>query len=87
MVYAVTESEKEQWMNHLCRCVENLLKRKFPHQIIYVPPYSEGGRAASDHAAVWVPDSEAARCMCCRSTTFTVIQRRVSDASILIDLF
>ncbi|KAI6175639.1 hypothetical protein M3Y97_00711700 [Aphelenchoides bicaudatus] len=60
MVYA--ESEKEQWMTHICRCVENLLKH--------------GGHAVNDHAAVWVPDSEAAKCMCCRNTHFTVIQRR-----------
>jgi len=64
VVYAVTESEKEQWMTHICRCVESLLRN--------------GGHMASnqEHAAVWVPDSEANRCMCCHNTHFTVIQRR-----------
>ncbi|KAI6223554.1 hypothetical protein M3Y99_01454100 [Aphelenchoides fujianensis] len=62
MVYAVSESEKEQWMSHIIRCVENLLRR--------------GRQPATDHAAVWIPDGEAEKCMCCRNVTFTILNRR-----------
>ena len=41
--------------------------------------YKKGGKkAASDHAAVWVPDSEANSCMVCKKSNFNVINRRVS---------
>merc|ERR1719483_892047 len=33
-------------------------------------------KAASDHAAVWVPDSEANSCMVCKKSNFNVINRR-----------
>ncbi|KAI6181111.1 hypothetical protein M3Y98_00793800 [Aphelenchoides besseyi] len=62
MVYAVSESEKEQWMTHICRCVENLLRH--------------GRQAATDHAAVWIPDAEAENCMCCRNVRFSFVQRK-----------
>ncbi|CAD5218998.1 unnamed protein product [Bursaphelenchus okinawaensis] len=62
MVFAISESEKEQWMSHIVKCVNNVLKK--------------GKQAAQDHAAVWVPDSEAEFCMVCHSTHFTMIQRR-----------
>lgn len=35
-------------------------------------------RPATEHAAVWVPDSEAQTCMHCLKTKFTPINRRVS---------
>ena len=35
-------------------------------------------RPATEHAAVWVPDSEAQTCMHCLKVKFTPIQRRVS---------
>lgn len=62
VLYAVSESEKEQWMSHICKCVANVLKK--------------GKQAAVDYAAVWIPDSEAEYCMICHNTHFTVIQRR-----------
>lgn len=37
-----------------------------------------GKKAISEHAAVWVPDAEAAVCMHCKKTQFTVLNRRVS---------
>ena len=41
--------------------------------------FKKGGKkAASDHAAVWVPDSEANSCMVCKKSNFNVINRRVS---------
>jgi hypothetical protein len=36
-----------------------------------------GKKAAKDHAAVWVPDSEAPVCMVCTKTKFSAITRRV----------
>ncbi|KAF1595903.1 UNVERIFIED_CONTAM: hypothetical protein FQV16_0000523, partial [Eudyptes robustus] len=62
VLYAISESEKEQWMSHIVKCVSTVLK--------------EGKEPAQDHAAVWVPDSEAEFCMVCHNTHFTVIQRR-----------
>uniref|UniRef100_A0A1I7YSP1 Pleckstrin homology domain-containing family F member 2 n=1 Tax=Steinernema glaseri TaxID=37863 RepID=A0A1I7YSP1_9BILA len=62
-VYAATPTEKTEWMQHIDRCVQDLIKK-------------EGKVAATEHAAVWVPDSEAENCMCCYSTRFSVLQRR-----------
>ena len=38
-------------------------------------------RPATEHAAVWVPDSEAQTCMHCLKVKFTPIQRRVSSVT------
>ncbi|KAI3414183.1 Pleckstrin y domain-containing F member 2 [Globodera pallida] len=62
VVYAATQGEKEQWMSHIRRCAEELINNG------KVPP--------SDYAALWVPDKEATKCMCCQTSHFTVIQRR-----------
>uniref|UniRef100_A0AC34QKD8 Pleckstrin homology domain-containing family F member 2 n=1 Tax=Panagrolaimus sp. JU765 TaxID=591449 RepID=A0AC34QKD8_9BILA len=61
-VYAATETEKQEWMLHINRCVTDL--------------YKHGKRPSLDLAAVWVPDSDASECMCCKSSTFTLINRR-----------
>ncbi|TMS38236.1 hypothetical protein L596_005004 [Steinernema carpocapsae] len=61
-VYAATPVEKTEWMQHIERCVQDLIKK--------------GKVAATEHAAVWVPDSEAENCMCCYSTRFSIVQRR-----------
>ncbi|KAH7721893.1 Plekhf2 protein [Aphelenchoides avenae] len=61
-VYAATPTEKSEWMLHITRSIDDLLKI--------------GKKPAKDHAAVWVPDSEAPKCMCCQTTHFSVIQRR-----------
>ena len=52
-------------MLHTEKCIKNRLA-------------SSGKAAASDHAAVWVPDNDAPKCMRC-SGKFTVINRRVSS--------
>lgn len=45
----------------------------------YILVFVKGGKKAVEvHAAVWVPDSEAAVCMHCKRTQFTVLSRRVS---------
>lgn len=69
-VYAATSTEKQEWMAHINKCVEDLLRKS-------------GKKAVEVHAAVWVPDSEANVCMHCKKTQFTVINRRVSTLLIL----
>lgn len=61
-VYAATPGERREWMLHTEKCIKNRLA-------------SSGKAAASDHAAVWVPDNDAPKCMRC-SGKFTVINRR-----------
>ena len=62
VVYAATLTEKREWMLHIERCIQDLLK--------------EGRVPPSDYAALWVPDREAVKCQCCQTSHFTVIQRR-----------
>ncbi|XP_026320451.1 pleckstrin homology domain-containing family F member 2 isoform X1 [Hyposmocoma kahamanoa] len=62
-VYAATATEKEEWMAHIEKCIEDLLRKS-------------GKQPPSEHAAVWVPDNEASICMHCKKTQFTVINRR-----------
>lgn len=64
-VYAATSTEKQEWMAHINKCIEDLLRKS-------------GKKAVEVHAAVWVPDSEANICMHCKRTQFTVLNRRVS---------
>ena len=64
-MYAATAGEKQEWMAHIDACIRDLLQKG-------------GKKAASDHAAVWVPDSEANNCMVCKRVSFNVINRRVS---------
>eukprot|EP00092_Neocalanus_flemingeri_P046542 GFUD01052375.1.p1 GENE.GFUD01052375.1~~GFUD01052375.1.p1 ORF type:complete len:264 (+),score=85.11 GFUD01052375.1:114-905(+) len=62
-VYAATATEKQEWMAHINKCMEDLLKKS-------------GKKASDDHAAVWVPDSEANTCMHCKKVQFTLVNRR-----------
>nr|CAD7433515.1 unnamed protein product [Timema monikensis] len=62
-VYAATSTEKQEWMAHINKCIEDLLRKS-------------GKKAVEVHAAVWVPDSEAVVCMHCKKTQFTVLNRR-----------
>lgn len=64
-VYAATSTEKQEWMAHINKCIEDLLRKS-------------GKKAVVNHAAVWVPDNEANVCMHCKKTQFTMIVRRVS---------
>ena len=36
-----------------------------------------GKKGTTEHAAVWVPDSEASTCMHCLKSKFTALNRRV----------
>ena len=40
---------------------------------------SAGKKGTTEHAAVWVPDSEASTCMHCLKSKFTALNRRVSS--------
>lgn len=40
--------------------------------------FAGGKKPVEHHAAVWVPDNEADRCMHCNRTQFSMLQRRVS---------
>ncbi|KAG0726584.1 Pleckstrin y domain-containing family F member 2 [Chionoecetes opilio] len=62
-VYAATATEKSEWMAHINKCVSDLLRKS-------------GKKAAENHAAVWVPDSDTSICMHCKKTQFTLINRR-----------
>ncbi|XP_076257835.1 pleckstrin homology and FYVE domain containing family member rush hour isoform X1 [Rhynchophorus ferrugineus] len=62
-VYAATAVEKGEWMAHINKCIDDLLRKS-------------GKKAVSEHAAVWVPDVEAPVCMHCKKTQFTLINRR-----------
>ncbi|RMC15140.1 hypothetical protein DUI87_07322 [Hirundo rustica rustica] len=62
-VYAATATEKSEWMNHINKCVSDLLSKS-------------GKTPSNEHAAVWVPDSEASVCMRCQKAKFTPVNRR-----------
>lgn len=62
-VYAGTDREKQEWILHINRCIDDLLRRT-------------GKVASSAHAAVWVPDTETKECMHCKKTQFTTFNRR-----------
>ncbi|XP_026480683.1 pleckstrin homology domain-containing family F member 2-like isoform X2 [Ctenocephalides felis] len=62
-VSAATATEKQEWMAHINKCIEDLLRKS-------------GKKAVEQHAAVWVPDNEATVCMHCKKTQFTMIVRR-----------
>ena len=53
-------------MAHIDKCIRDLL-------------HKSGKKAAHDHAAPWVPDTEASICMVCNKSQFTLINRRVSE--------
>lgn len=62
-VYAATQAEKKEWMAHINKCIEELLRKS-------------GKKAVAEHAAVWVPDGDATTCMHCKRSQFTLINRR-----------
>ncbi|NP_956538.1 pleckstrin homology domain-containing family F member 2 [Danio rerio] len=62
-VYAATATEKSEWMSHINKCVSDLLEKS-------------GKSPTGEHAAVWVPDSEATVCMRCQKMKFTPVNRR-----------
>lgn len=62
-VYAATSTEKQEWMAHINKCIEDLLRKS-------------GKKPPPSYAAVWIPDNEAAVCMHCKKNQFTVLSRR-----------
>jgi len=62
-VFAATATEKQEWMAHINKCIQDLLRKS-------------GKKAVDEHAAVWVPDSEANTCMHCKKVQFTLVNRR-----------
>eukprot|EP00794_Sanderia_malayensis_P017006 gene17006-18719_t len=62
-VYAATSTEKAEWMAHIQKCIDDLLAKT-------------GKKPSKEHAAVWVPDSDANCCMHCKKSKFTAINRR-----------
>ncbi|MEE6509228.1 hypothetical protein FKM82_025039 [Ascaphus truei] len=62
-VYAATATEKSEWMSHINKCVYDLISKS-------------GKTPNSEHAAVWIPDSEATICMRCQKVKFTPVSRR-----------
>ncbi|XP_022650017.1 pleckstrin homology domain-containing family F member 1 homolog isoform X2 [Varroa jacobsoni] len=63
VVFAASRTEKQQWMTHITTCINELLKKTGKHP-------------SKEHAAVWVPDSDAGKCMVCKETKFTLLNRR-----------
>ena len=59
-------------MAHINKCIKDLLEKS-------------GKKASSEHAAVWVPDSEAVVCMVCTKSQFNVLNRRVSNKGSFIN--
>jgi len=62
-VYAATATEKQEWMAHIKKCIDDLIRKS-------------GKKAADSYAAVWVPDAEATKCMHCKRAEFSLITRR-----------
>ncbi|XP_053569135.1 pleckstrin homology domain-containing family F member 2-like [Bombina bombina] len=62
-VYAATAMEKSEWMSHINKCVYDLIS-------------GSGKTPNSEHAAVWIPDSETSICMRCQKVKFTPVNRR-----------
>lgn len=62
-VYAATPTEKAEWMAHINKCINDLLKKT-------------GQRPSGEEAAVWVPDQSASVCMLCQKTKFTALIRK-----------
>lgn len=63
VVFAASKTEKQQWMSHINTCINELLKKT-------------GGIPSKEHAAVWVPDNDAGKCMVCKETKFSLLNRR-----------
>ena len=59
-------------MQSTCRRTFELLTHTHTHT------HTANKKPATEHAAVWVPDSDASTCMHCLKTKFTPINRRVS---------
>nr|XP_027198674.1 pleckstrin homology domain-containing family F member 2-like isoform X2 [Dermatophagoides pteronyssinus] len=63
MLYAASEIEKREWINHINMCIKHELDKRNSNSNI-------------EHAAPWLPDNLSNQCMHCKKTQFTVINRR-----------
>lgn len=63
-VYAATAQEKMEWMAHINRCVQELVSKRGIN------------KDPQDDSPVWIPDSEANKCMVCNKAEFTVLNRK-----------
>lgn len=90
-MYAATATEKAEWIAHINKCVEDLLRKSklnnLNHQIDDEKHnMCEGGKKPlGEHAAVWVPDAEANVCMHCNKSQFNVLNRRVNYFHFIFD--
>ncbi|WAR01742.1 PKHF2-like protein [Mya arenaria] len=64
VVYAATAVEKSQWISHIQKCVSDLLNKRGITQ------------NTSDDSPVWIPDSSATKCMVCKRSQFSMLNRR-----------
>ncbi|XP_007887590.1 pleckstrin homology domain-containing family F member 1 [Callorhinchus milii] len=63
IVCAVTPFEKEDWLKHINRCVEQLMEKT-------------GRKQSTEHAAPWIPDKMTEICMRCTQTKFNAMVRK-----------
>lgn len=63
-VYAATSTEKQEWMAHINRCVQEQLTKHGKKPSVF------------EDSPVWVPDADARLCMHCKKSEFTVINRK-----------
>jgi len=63
-VYAATGTEKAEWMAHINKCVQDLLKKQGKQ------------RPDVEDSPVWVPDQDTSKCMLCKKSEFNIINRR-----------
>merc|ERR1719270_16801 len=67
-------------MAHINKCIEVPPSSSITHLVFLFYRKDllrkSGKKAVDDHAAVWVPDSEAGTCMHCKKVQFTLVNRR-----------
>ncbi|XP_060569006.1 pleckstrin homology domain-containing family F member 2-like [Ruditapes philippinarum] len=66
VVYAATGVEKQQWISHIKKCVSDLLHKRGLTQEVN----------SENDSPVWVPDSSASKCMHCKRSQFSMLNRR-----------
>ena len=75
-VFAATATEKQEWMAHINKCIEVPLSSPITHLVFIFYQKDllrkSGKKAVDEHAAVWVPDSEAGTCMHCKKVVSEV---------------
>lgn len=72
-VYAATATEKMKWMNHINKCVTDLLSKS-------------GKTPSNEHAAVWVPDTEATVCVVRKQNLHLLIVVTIAGNAVLLSV-